>query len=202
MHQSYEDLLKEFQDKYNQFRRSDRGPIPITVVLLRLRLITEELGELAAATLADDRLEIADAMGDLGYVIMGTLIAYGMNRGTANVFEMFPAGHLIHILSAQLGTLSCVVHEAIMSTNPEDPESLDRVEICLRTMFNALVTGAIAWSIPFDAVFREIHRSNMTKAVPTISNVPGMKYGQKVGVGGKGPNYQPPRLAEILGESL
>jgi predicted HAD superfamily Cof-like phosphohydrolase len=46
---------------------------------------------------------------------------------------------------------------------------------------------AVPYGIPFDAVFREVHRSNMTK-----TNDPNL--GKLV----KGPGYEAPRIAEIL----
>ena len=52
------------------------------------------------------------------------------------------------------------------------------------------VGTAVAYGIPFDEVFREVHRSNMTKVnTPDEAKLV------------KGPGYQPPRIAEILGEA-
>jgi len=50
------------------------------------------------------------------------------------------------------------------------------------------VGTAVAYGVPFDAVFAEVHRSNMTK-----DNDPAK--GKLV----KGPGYSPPRIAEVLG---
>ena len=48
---------------------------------------------------------------------------------------------------------------------------------------------AVAYGIPFDEVFREVHRSNMTKVnTPDEAKLV------------KGLGYEPPRIAEILGE--
>ena len=47
---------------------------------------------------------------------------------------------------------------------------------------------AVAYGVPFDAVFAEVHRSNMTKInTPAEAKLV------------KGPHYKPPRIAEILG---
>lgn len=53
-----------------------------------------------------------------------------------------------------------------------------------------VVTGtAVAYGIPFDAVLAEVHRSNMTKVnTPAEAKLV------------KGPDYEPPRIAEILGK--
>jgi predicted HAD superfamily Cof-like phosphohydrolase len=49
------------------------------------------------------------------------------------------------------------------------------------------VGTAVAYGIPFDAVFAEVHRSNMTKVnSPAEAKLV------------KGPGYEPPRIAELL----
>ena len=45
---------------------------------LRLRLIREEFDELTGATYAHDLVEIADALGDLLYVIQGMALEFGI----------------------------------------------------------------------------------------------------------------------------
>lgn len=53
------------------------------------------------------------------------------------------------------------------------------------------VGTAVAYGIPFDAIFAEVHRSNMTKVnTPAEAKLV------------KGPGYEPPRIAEILGNVL
>jgi predicted HAD superfamily Cof-like phosphohydrolase len=47
--------------------------------LLRLRLIDEELGELSSAQATENMTEVADALGDLLYVVLGTASAYGLD---------------------------------------------------------------------------------------------------------------------------
>lgn len=46
---------------------------------LRVRLIREELNELRDAIAADDIVEIADALGDLLYVVTGAALVYGID---------------------------------------------------------------------------------------------------------------------------
>ena len=52
-----------------------------------------------------------------------------------------------------------------------------------------VIGTAVTYGVPFDAVFAEVHRSNMTKV-----NTP--EEAKLV----KGPGYEAPRIAEILGE--
>jgi predicted HAD superfamily Cof-like phosphohydrolase len=50
---------------------------------LRLRLIEEEVGELADAMTHEDLVEIADALADLVYVTYGTALHYGLDLDAA-----------------------------------------------------------------------------------------------------------------------
>lgn len=51
-----------------------------------------------------------------------------------------------------------------------------------------VVGTAVAYGIPFDAVFAEVHRSNMTKVnTPAEAKLV------------KGPEYEPPQIAAVLG---
>jgi predicted HAD superfamily Cof-like phosphohydrolase len=92
--------------------------IPGWVADLRMDMLTEEVAELEDAICDDNLLKIADALGDIAYVVIGTAVTYG---------------------------------------------------------------------IPFDAVFAEVHRSNMTK-----HNTP--DEAKLV----KGPDYEPPDIAGVL----
>lgn len=46
---------------------------------LRLRLISEEFGELRRAVEQEDLVKIADGLADLLYVIYGTAVSYGLD---------------------------------------------------------------------------------------------------------------------------
>lgn len=46
--------------------------------LVRVHLISEELGELALAVAERDLVKIADALGDLAYVVVGAAVTYGI----------------------------------------------------------------------------------------------------------------------------
>lgn len=51
------------------------------VGIMRLQLITEELSELADALASNDRIAVADALGDLAYVVAGSAVAWGLPLG-------------------------------------------------------------------------------------------------------------------------
>lgn len=54
------------------------GHPPAEVQVLRLRLMMEELGELATAMHEKNLLEVADGLTDLLYVVVGTAVEYGL----------------------------------------------------------------------------------------------------------------------------
>jgi predicted HAD superfamily Cof-like phosphohydrolase len=115
-------MVRDFHERF-RLPRNDSPVWPGEVVhRLRVNLIEEELAELRNAGETHDLVEIADALGDLLYVVYGTAVTYG---------------------------------------------------------------------IDLDPVFSEIHRSNMSKG----GSDPAARCDGKVL---KGPNYTPPRVAEVL----
>jgi predicted HAD superfamily Cof-like phosphohydrolase len=67
-----------------------------------------------------------------------------------------------------------------------------RVELAdgLADLIYVVIGTAVAFGIPIDAVFNEVHRSNMTK---NVCNEPLLK-----GKVSKGAGYSPPQIAKIL----
>jgi len=56
-------------------------------VVLRHRLMEEENDEYLSAALAGDTIETADALGDMLYVLLGTIIEHGMQDVISEVFN-------------------------------------------------------------------------------------------------------------------
>ena len=72
--------VKEFMLKAGQECPSTNKLEPSgEVKRLRVELIDEELQELADAMFTSNRIEIADAIADLMYVVLGTAVAYGID---------------------------------------------------------------------------------------------------------------------------
>jgi predicted HAD superfamily Cof-like phosphohydrolase len=61
--------------------RSDRPTADVSarVAALRVRLLSEEVEEFAAATEAGDLVAIADALADIVYVAYGSAVTYGID---------------------------------------------------------------------------------------------------------------------------
>lgn len=72
------EMVKEFADTYNVYQ-GYHPHIPSTAIVnLRLSLIREELDELEAGIEEVNIVEIADALGDLLYVVAGAALAFGI----------------------------------------------------------------------------------------------------------------------------
>ena len=57
------------------------------VFLLRHRLMSEENEEYLEACKNGDLVEIADALGDMMYILSGTILAHGLQDKIENIFE-------------------------------------------------------------------------------------------------------------------
>ena len=64
-----------------------RAEIPETDYLLRYKLMREENEEYLEAAQNGDLIEIADACGDMLYILCGTIIEHGMQYKIEEVFE-------------------------------------------------------------------------------------------------------------------
>lgn len=84
-------MVAEFNLK-NGYRSPDY-PTPSvsdTIKMLRMRLMMEELGELAIAMHENNIIKVADGICDLMYVVLGTANEYGL---TAILDELFQEVH-------------------------------------------------------------------------------------------------------------
>jgi len=64
-----------------------RDKLPDKTVKLRYELMKEENSEYLEAALKGDFVEVADALGDKLYVLLGTIIEHGMQNIIQDVFE-------------------------------------------------------------------------------------------------------------------
>ncbi len=71
--------LEEFHLVFGAYRQSSPSPyIPPQVYQGRVNLLAEELEEYREAYRAQDLVEIADALTDLLYVVLGTMVSHGL----------------------------------------------------------------------------------------------------------------------------
>jgi predicted HAD superfamily Cof-like phosphohydrolase len=80
--------VKEFQELFGlAVRNSPEGAIDSKEYLLRYKLMREENEEYLEACQKEDLVEIADALGDMLYILCGTIITHGMQHKISEVFN-------------------------------------------------------------------------------------------------------------------
>lgn len=93
--QPYLNAVKEFHDAFG-IPNADHPFVSIgeSTVRLRHRLMAEENDEYLEAALAQNPVEIADALGDQLYILCGTLLAHGMGAVIEEVFSAIQASNM------------------------------------------------------------------------------------------------------------
>lgn len=80
--------VKEFQEIFGlPVRHVAEGSIDPKDYLLRYELMREENEEYLDACQKGDLVEIADALGDMLYILCGTIITHGLQHKIAEVFN-------------------------------------------------------------------------------------------------------------------
>ncbi len=86
-----------------------------------------------------------------------------------------------------------IMEELIEYIDAEDSDDLVAIADALADMVYVCIGAAISYGIPFDAVFKEVQRSNMSKL-----NKHGMPIYRDDGKVMKGPNFTEPNIRSIL----
>lgn len=71
--------VKEFHERFGHLVNKTPNWPPEEVINLRLKLIEEECDELQVAIDNDDLVSIADALGDILYVVYDAALCFGIN---------------------------------------------------------------------------------------------------------------------------
>lgn len=187
-------MVTDFHIKNGQMYNSAyTGQISIQVRELRQRLILEELGELACAVHNHDMVQVADGLADLLYVIYGTAVSYGVPLGDLFInslgYDFVPEFDNNFNGLTEISKHASDLFEVMLE---EDPAMLS-MNMKLLGLTLVVTTYAASLGIPLKAIFKEVHRSNMTKNLGGATD--GKKYGTE---NAKGEKYSPPRIAEIL----
>jgi predicted HAD superfamily Cof-like phosphohydrolase len=67
--------------------RSPVSTISNDIIDLRYRLMAEENLEYLEAAKGNDMIEVADALGDMLYILCGTILSHGMQHKIVEVFD-------------------------------------------------------------------------------------------------------------------
>ena len=82
------DAVAEFHDSFGiESKKSPTIQIPEETVMLRYNLMKEENEEYFEAANNKDMIEVADALGDMLYILCGTILSLGMQYKISEVFE-------------------------------------------------------------------------------------------------------------------
>jgi predicted HAD superfamily Cof-like phosphohydrolase len=157
---SHFELVGEFHDVFGHPQRKELYYNVYNenseLVSFRIDLIEEEYKELLEATNNKDTIEIADALCDMLYVINGAGQCLGikMENVSSNIDV---EGYLIRmkmlIIGLRNSTTICVLG--------------DMLKELLQLVYNTGYT----LGFDMDVLFREVHRSNMTKVCDNIDDV-------------------------------
>lgn len=84
-------VIDHVRDFHNAFgienREEPTAHIDDKTILLRYKLMREENEEYLEAAENGDVVEVADALGDMLYILCGTILSHGMQYKIAEVFE-------------------------------------------------------------------------------------------------------------------
>ena len=80
--------VKIFHEVYNlSYKDSPVADIGIDKINLRFKLMEEENQEYFEAAKNNDIIEVADALGDMLYILCGTIIEHGMQDKIEEIFD-------------------------------------------------------------------------------------------------------------------
>jgi predicted HAD superfamily Cof-like phosphohydrolase len=71
-----------------------KADIANELIVLRHRLMNEENEEYLEAALNGDRVEVADALGDMLYILCGTILSHGMQDVIEKVFDEIQSSNM------------------------------------------------------------------------------------------------------------
>ena len=185
--------VADFQRAFGQLVADSPALPEPSIRDLRVKLLTEELLEFHVAHEANDRIEMADALADMCYIIAGTVVSYGIGPVTPGVFES-PYDQYLPRDQAYDGGMAKLLHECFYDYEiAEQRDNLTEIDLALMTMITSIFGVAWRLNIPLNAVFAEVHRSNMSKLLPD-----GSVLRREDGKVQKPPHWSPPDIAAIL----
>ena len=89
------EAVKIFHEIYNlNYKESPTTNIGTDKINLRFNLMAEENEEYLEAAKNNDLIEVADALGDMLYILCGTIIEHGMQDKIEEVFDEIQKSNL------------------------------------------------------------------------------------------------------------
>jgi predicted HAD superfamily Cof-like phosphohydrolase len=160
---------------------------------LRISLIDEELEEYCAAFASNDRIEMADALADLLFVLAGAAVVYGVapHEPIISPYDgLAPLANLSSTFDLSLRDEYAVYLRA------EHDNDLEAIAVAICHMMTEIFGIARQSAIPINAVFAEVCRSNLSKL--DEHGKPILRADGKVL---KSNLYSPPDIAAVLAKA-
>ena len=89
------DCVKKFHQVYKlSFNDNPTSKLDPETIKLRFNLMAEENQEYFEAANNNDLIEVADALGDMLYILCGTIIEHGMQDKIEQVFDEIQRGNM------------------------------------------------------------------------------------------------------------
>ncbi len=89
------DSVKLFHKKFNiDYLNEPKANISEEIKQLRFKLMEEENLEYLKATKENDLVEIADALGDMLYILCGTIISHGLQNKIEEIFQEIQSSNM------------------------------------------------------------------------------------------------------------
>ena len=161
---------------------------------LRIALLKEEHDELKQAFNDKNLVEIADALGDMAYIICGTMHSYGLtvDAGWEPPFHL-PENAKLQIPNEFQFRLDLIENLMNVYLRVESQYNFQGVRDCLCAILSEIDIASHMCGIPFKVIYDEIHRSNMAKLMPD-----GSVKRRADGKVQKPDGWTPPNIASIL----
>lgn len=185
--------VREFHTVFGQLV-SDTPQLPDdNVRKLRQRILKEEVEEFSVAYKDNDRVECADALADILYVVAGTCVSYGICPDSSiDPFERVKK-------TKQLTMFYNIPLDKILNDTfsyyemAELDNDLAKISCYLNTLISDVFSVGIHLGYPLEEIFNEVHRSNMSK---TDENGKAIK--REDGKILKSSKWSPPDIKSIL----
>lgn len=88
---SFQDCINHVRDFHEAFKINNENSPTVNIddktIMLRYKLMREENEEYLEAAQNADLVEVADALGDMLYILCGTILSHGMQHKIEEVFE-------------------------------------------------------------------------------------------------------------------
>jgi predicted HAD superfamily Cof-like phosphohydrolase len=82
------DCVKKFHETYKlNYNNKPTAKLDSKTIKLRYNLMSEENQEYLEAANNNDLVEVADALGDMLYILCGTIIEHGMQNKIEEIFD-------------------------------------------------------------------------------------------------------------------